>query len=201
MGSLIYNHIPRIRYWRIKMKIKQLLNFQQTKRKKLGSSLLILASRWITILPNFSPLGSYGFFGRNLIGFYGGIIVFDWLRSGFYPGFAFTHLGFLSYYLFGRLFQKLKNKKGFKFSLLLLPAASLSFFLISNFGVWLFWYPRNLQGLFSCYLAALPFYRNTLLGDLFFGGLFVFGKQVYMNYQFQKTKIQKNTSYNLDKCR
>lgn len=181
------------------MKIDQ-LNLQQTRKSKLGSSLLVFVSRWITILPNFSPLGTYGFFGKNLIGFYGGIIVFDWLKSGFYPGFIFTHLGFLSYYLFGQLFQRVKDKKGLKFSLLLLPAASLSFFLISNFGVWLFWYPRSFEGLLSCYLAALPFYRNTLIGDLFFGGLFVFLKQIFKNYQFRKSTLQTNSSYNLDKC-
>lgn len=56
-------------------------------------------------------------------------------------------------------------------------AGSGLFFLVTNFGVWLFtsMYPHTLQGLISCYTAAIPFFRNTLLGDavyatVLFGG-------------------------------
>lgn len=40
-----------------------------------------------------------------------------------------------------------------------------SFFLVSNYGVWASgaMYPHNLAGLETCYLAAVPFYRNDLL--------------------------------------
>jgi hypothetical protein len=49
-------------------------------------------------------------------------------------------------------------------------AASLSFFLISNFAVWAVWptYPKTFSGLAACYVAAIPFFRNTLAGDLIF---------------------------------
>ena len=49
-------------------------------------------------------------------------------------------------------------------------AASVSFFLLSNFAVWAVWamYPKTLEGLAACYLAALPFFRHSLAGDLFF---------------------------------
>jgi hypothetical protein len=42
-----------------------------------------------------------------------------------------------------------------------------SFFLVSNFGVWvsgMVAYPRTLAGLAACYWAGVPFYRNDLLG-------------------------------------
>ena len=52
------------------------------------------------------------------------------------------------------------------------------FFALTNFGMWAWgdWYPRTLSGLAECYLAAIPFFRNTLWSDLFysavlFGGL------------------------------
>ena len=32
-------------------------------------------------------------------------------------------------------------------------------------------YPQTLSGLASCYIAGLPFYGRTLLGDLFFSGV------------------------------
>lgn len=49
-------------------------------------------------------------------------------------------------------------------------AASVSFFLLSNFAVWAVWamYPKTLAGLAACYLAGLPFFRHSLAGDLFF---------------------------------
>jgi hypothetical protein len=53
-------------------------------------------------------------------------------------------------------------------------AASVSFFLLSNFAVWVVWemYPKTLAGLGACYVAALPFFRHSLAGDLFFSAAF-----------------------------
>jgi len=52
---------------------------------------------------------------------------------------------------------------------------SLAFFVISNFGVWMMGnlYPKTLGGLLTCYEMAIPFYRGTLIGDIFFTTLFV----------------------------
>lgn len=52
-------------------------------------------------------------------------------------------------------------------------SASVSFFVISNFSVWAVWnmYPKTLGGLVECYVAAVPFFRNTLAGDLFFSAV------------------------------
>jgi hypothetical protein len=49
-------------------------------------------------------------------------------------------------------------------------ASSVSFFLISNFDVWIATnlYPKNLAGLITSYTLALPFFRNALEGDLLF---------------------------------
>jgi len=56
-------------------------------------------------------------------------------------------------------------------------SCSLIFFLSTNFAVWAFGtlYPHTLQGLTTCFIAALPFLDHTVLGDLFwtaalFGG-------------------------------
>jgi hypothetical protein len=47
-------------------------------------------------------------------------------------------------------------------------AGSITFFLLSNFAVWAVWqmYPKTLAGLGACYVAALPFFRNGIFGDL-----------------------------------
>lgn len=49
-------------------------------------------------------------------------------------------------------------------------ASSVLFFVTTNFGVWAFdrMYPLTWQGLVACYTAALPFFRNTLEGDLLY---------------------------------
>ena len=52
-------------------------------------------------------------------------------------------------------------------------ASSLLFYLTSNFGVWFFGslYPFTLHGLVACYVAAIPFFWNTLGGDLIYTAL------------------------------
>ena len=49
-------------------------------------------------------------------------------------------------------------------------AGSAVFFLLSNFGVWVVGglYPRTAAGLWECYVAAIPFFRSTLAGDLIY---------------------------------
>lgn len=44
----------------------------------------------------------------------------------------------------------------------------IAFYLISNLSVWIFQnlYPKNFSGLLSCYIMALPFFKNTLLSNL-----------------------------------
>ncbi|HEX4538340.1 MAG TPA: DUF6580 family putative transport protein [Candidatus Acidoferrum sp.] len=57
---------------------------------------------------------------------------------------------------------------------------AIQFFLVTNFGVWAFLnsYPKTLAGLMACYAAGVPFFWNTLAGDvcysaLLFGALFL----------------------------
>ncbi|MBZ0201696.1 MAG: hypothetical protein K8I03_01625 [Ignavibacteria bacterium] len=49
-------------------------------------------------------------------------------------------------------------------------AASIIFFVVTNFGVWIsgMYYEMNLRGLIECYTMAIPFFRNSLGGDLFY---------------------------------
>jgi hypothetical protein len=41
------------------------------------------------------------------------------------------------------------------------------FFLLTNFAVWAggSLYPHTAEGLAACFTAAIPFFRNSLLGD------------------------------------
>ncbi len=56
-------------------------------------------------------------------------------------------------------------------------SSSLIFFATTNFAVWAFsgMYTHDLAGLVHCYIAALPFLHNTLLGDMFWTTLLFAG--------------------------
>ena len=71
-------------------------------------------------------------------------------------------------------------KKVFSSSLLI----GLIFFIVSNFGVWLggVMYPLTLEGLLTCYIAAIPFFRATLASNILFsfilfGGYYILQKK------------------------
>jgi hypothetical protein len=62
-------------------------------------------------------------------------------------------------------------------------AASVLFFVATNFGMWVIgtMYPKTGQGLVMCFMAGLPYFRNTLFGDLgftalLFGGFYLAGR-------------------------
>lgn len=52
--------------------------------------------------------------------------------------------------------------------------SAVLFFLVTNFAVWAFtpWYAKTLSGIIQCYAMAIPFFRNTLLGSLFYVTVF-----------------------------
>jgi hypothetical protein len=65
---------------------------------------------------------------------------------------------------------------------------SISFFLASNYTVWAEWsmYPKTLDGLGSCYIAAIPFFRNSLLSELV-SSLVIFG----LSYRFMALPVMR----------
>ena len=69
--------------------------------------------------------------------------------------------------------------------------ASLTFFFVTNFMVWLNsgFYPMSFAGLGECFTLAIPFFRNTLVGDLVFSTL-LFGayELAAIKYPFLKLK-------------
>lgn len=77
----------------------------------------------------------------------------------------------------------LKPRRNFLTVPLASISASLLFFLITNFGVWLdptSFYPKGLFGLTQSYIMGLPFLKNTLMGDLFFTGILFLGYELLL---------------------
>jgi len=49
---------------------------------------------------------------------------------------------------------------------------AIVFFLVTNLGVWWAFYEHSLAGLIACYVAAIPYFGRTLLGDFVFATAF-----------------------------
>jgi hypothetical protein len=66
-------------------------------------------------------------------------------------------------------------------------AGPSAFYLISNFGEWLGFhsYPASWDGLFTCYVAAIPFYGHSLVSTFLFAGI-LFGLQ-----RFHATRVER----------
>jgi hypothetical protein len=67
--------------------------------------------------------------------------------------------------------------------------ASIIFFVITNFAVWATTplYAKTIQGLIMCYIMALPFFRNSLIGDIAYAFFFFYGFEYV--YSFIKSKV------------
>ena len=90
---------------------------------------------------------------------------------GFYGSMGFDYAAYAAIFALGRAIQPKSMSVALGTGLL----AALTFFLISNFGVWCMpheagqhLYPQTLAGLLSCFVSALPFARGTFLGDVGF---------------------------------
>lgn len=62
--------------------------------------------------------------------------------------------------------------------------SSSVFFVLSNLGVWMLYYPITVEGFVACFTLAIPFFINSLLGDVFFSALLLFG------YRFATKRMQ-----------
>jgi hypothetical protein len=71
-----------------------------------------------------------------------------------------------------------------KVSILTVLWSSLLFFIVSNLGVWLLYYPLTQEGLTTCFILAIPFFGNTIAGDLVYTAVLFYSfsaiKNIYL---------------------
>jgi hypothetical protein len=89
---------------------------------------------------------------------------------GFYQGQWVVYTCFLITAAIGQLIRRRHHALTIALATV---AGSLVFFLATNAAVWAsgLLYPRTLQGLLLCYEMALPFLRNSLIGDLAYSAI------------------------------
>ena len=135
------------------------------------------AMRLLPHPPNFSPIAAIALFSgaylpNRAIAFVAPIaaLLLSDLFLGFYPELLFVYLSVAATVLIGWAVAKRKTALTIAAAAV---AGSLLFYLVTNFGVWLLmdYYPKTAAGLVACYVAAIPFFQNTLAGDLAFAAL------------------------------
>ena len=150
----------------------------------LAAIVAAAAMRLVPHPPNFTPIGAMALFsgaylGRRALAFVAPLaaLLLSDLVLGFYHGQATVYFSVALIVMIGMVALK-------RVSPLRVGGAAITssvlFFVITNFGMWLFsgFYPRTLPGLEACYIAAVPFFQNTLAGDLFYATLLFGGFKV-----------------------
>jgi hypothetical protein len=155
-----------------------------------GMILAAAAARLLPHPPNFTPIGALALFGgacladaRLALLMTGGALLLSDLVIGPHDQMAAVYAAFALVVVLGRWVLR-RRRSGPRVAGAAV-VASILFFLVSNFGVWLggALYPRTLEGLAACYVAAIPFFGATLLGDVvyaaaLFGGLALVERRV-----------------------
>jgi hypothetical protein len=146
----------------------------------INPSIIILFAvvlRLVPHVPNFAPISGMALFGGVYLNKKYALAVpliamfLSDIFLGFHNVMVFVYGSFVITGLMGLWLRKHKN---FTNIVAATCFSSLLFFLITNFGVWLEGrlYPTNLSGLIESYTMAIPFFRNTIFGDLFYVTLF-----------------------------
>jgi len=138
---------------------------------------LVISSVMIRLLPhppNFTPLGATAIFGGKQLGrpwnYLAPLLILfvTDLFLGFHALMPYVYSCFIfSVWLAERTLKKTVNTS--KLTALAI-INSVTFFIVTNFGVWAqgLLYPRTGAGLMESYLMGLPFLRNMLASDLIF---------------------------------
>ena len=111
----------------------------------------------------------------------------------FYEGFYWQYLSYIIIIFLSSL--NINKKICFRNTIFLAFSSSFIFFLVTNFGFWVAtdFYSYDTLGLIECYVAAIPFFKGTLFGTLFYTPIF-FGAYYMLQKKFSYLR-NKNLSY------
>ena len=148
-----------------------------------GLVILALFSRLLPHPPNFAPITGIALFtghhfaNKRLALF---IPIFCMFITDLYLGIhSLMPIVYLSFIMISILGIRAKS-----ISLGIVVGASSIFFIITNLGVWYFNYPLNWAGFTSCFILAIPFFVNSLMGDLFYTSMFQFSYKKFIESSF-----------------
>jgi len=160
---------------------------------------LIILARLLPHLPNIAPVAAAAlvagvYLGRKWALF---VPVIGMLLADLFIGF-YTPVVMLSVYgsfvLIGLMSWILRRHKTLLNIISASLASSLLFFIVTNFAVWLAgdWYGHDLRGLLAAYEMAIPFFRNTLLGDLLYTSVLFAVFELFFSFSSHKLLEKRN---------
>ncbi|MEO6904053.1 MAG: DUF6580 family putative transport protein [Bacteroidia bacterium] len=171
----------------------------------LGGAWRLLISNGASSLANFTPIGAMALFGGCYFADKGKAFIVPLLTLWvsdlllnyfvyfhewklFYDGFLWTYGSFALMVVIGTYMKKATVKSVVLASVF----AALTHYVISDFGVWIGGglYPKNTQGFIACYVAAIPYLKNMLIGNLVFGGI-LFGTFELLQNKFSLLQLNK----------
>lgn len=160
---------------------------------------IVLAAAVMRLIPhpwNFTPLAAMALFGGAyfhnkklafaiplmalyLSDFVLGFFIYD--IGGFHATMPFIYGSFAITVCLGLWIRRHRSPLRIGVAAL---SSSVLFFVITNFGVWLVGglYPTTMEGLVACYIAAIPFFRNMLLGDIVYAALLFGGFELVQRF-------------------
>lgn len=143
----------------------------------LSAILCAAALRLVPHPPNFTPIGAMALFsgamlGRRLLAFAAPLaaMLLSDMILGFHDGMLWVYASIALITVIG-LFA-LQKRSPMRIGLAAI-SGSILFFLFTNLGVWATsgMYAHTAAGLTACFVAAIPFFQNTVAGDLFYATL------------------------------
>lgn len=144
-----------------------------------------LLTRFIPHPPNFTPIIAMVLFGSVYLENKKLAILIPltiMILSDYFLGY-----GLVSLWVYGSL--GLVSLLGYitrKSNITNMLLASVIFFIVTNFGVWLMGYPKTLDGFILCYTLAIPFFTNTLISTILYSVVFNFMYKSIRNVEFIK---------------
>jgi hypothetical protein len=147
-------------------------------------TLIGIISRLVPHLPNVTPVGATALFSSAKFGIKKGLVILlltmliTDVLIGLHPVMWATYGSFMITLCIGWWVQKHYSLSRFMIGTIV---SSVLFFIITNFAVWLVpngMYAKTLTGLIHCYIMALPFFRNSLIGDFSYGLVFYYGYEL-----------------------
>lgn len=178
------------------MEVRKLLNFMKNKFFPVILILLAVLVRFLPHPANVAPIAAMALFGGAYFNKKYALLVpilvmfLSDIFLGFHNTMPFVYGSFLLTGVIGmRLKNRVKAKRVFGSALL----SSVIFYVVTNFGVWMTsgMYEMTGLGLVKCYALAIPFFRNTLAGDLFYTVMMFGGYELFCRYY--KTIEAKNS--------
>jgi hypothetical protein len=159
-------------------------------KDKIFPVLIVLVAVLVRFLPhpaNVAPIAAMALFGGAYLNKKYAVILpliamlISDLFLGFHNTMPFVYGSFLVASFIG---LTLKNKVKVKAVLGASLLSSVIFYVVTNFGVWLLsgMYEMTILGLIKCYVLAIPFFRNTLAGDLFYTVMMFGGYEMFCRF-------------------